>query len=249
MASKPALWPPETTSFGKGAAASSVEGQVGVPDRPPAAEHRHERDGGGEELGRELVGVAPDGLEEADDPLLVGKVQVPDAANARRRATAPVGDPGPRRRRRARAASATGRFGTASGGEHDAEAAVGVTDEMGAVAHQFGDVVGVDARSPRPRPPGSGRSRAGRAPAGESPRRPAVAGPPTLRRRWPMSRARARPGSRHPPPPRGAWLRVWACSSSDGHVGGESLVVMAVPLVQVARPATLPLGVRSDHTM
>ena len=37
-----------------------------------------------------------------------------------------------------------GRLGTAGGGEHDAEAAVGMTDEMGAVAHQLGDVVGVD---------------------------------------------------------------------------------------------------------
>ena len=35
------------------------------------------------------------------------------------------------------------RVGTARGGEHDSEAAVGVTDEMGTIAHQLGDVVAV----------------------------------------------------------------------------------------------------------
>ena len=57
------------------------QGQVGVPDRPPTAQCRHERDSGGEEVGRKLVGIAADRLQEADDPLIVGKVQVPDATN------------------------------------------------------------------------------------------------------------------------------------------------------------------------
>ena len=81
MASKPALWPPETTSFGNGAAASSARGrsafQIGRPRRRTGTSGH----GGGEELGRKLVRVAADRLEEPDDPLLVGEVEVPDAAN------------------------------------------------------------------------------------------------------------------------------------------------------------------------
>ena len=144
MASKPALWPPETTSFGKRRGGQFGEGQVGGPDRPPTAQCRHERDSGGEEVGRELVGIAADRLQEADHPLVVGKVQVPDPTNGfdewtRLRVVLPQGERGRlEQRQRPR------RFGSAGRGEHDAQSAVGMADEMGTVAHQLGDVVGVD---------------------------------------------------------------------------------------------------------
>ena len=57
------------------------ERQLEVEERPPAAEHRHERHGGRQHLRRELVGVAADGFQEADDPLVVGDVLVPQDAH------------------------------------------------------------------------------------------------------------------------------------------------------------------------
>jgi hypothetical protein len=93
-------------------------GEIGVPDGSPVAEDRHERHSCSQELGREVVGVAPHRNEEADD--------LPQGEGA-----------GLQQGERA------GRIGPPSGGEEDAEAAVGMAHEMGTVTHEVGDVIAV----------------------------------------------------------------------------------------------------------
>jgi hypothetical protein len=118
-------------------------GEIGVPDGSPVAEDRHERHSCSQELGREVVGVAPHRNEEADDLLLIRKVLVPHAANPlherpRRWMVLPQGEgAGLQQGERA------GRIGPPSGGEEDAEAAVGMSHEMGTVTHEVGDVIAV----------------------------------------------------------------------------------------------------------
>ena len=54
------------------------EGQVGVVERPAATEHGDEFDGGREQVLGELRRIAAHGLEELDDPVLVGQVAIPE---------------------------------------------------------------------------------------------------------------------------------------------------------------------------
>ena len=143
MASNPALCPPDTTSFGNAADASSASGSSSFPDRPPAAEHGHERHCSGDQFGGKSVRIAPHRRQEADDPVLVREILIPEAAN--------VGHECPRswmvlaqrecawlqqRQRQSR-------IGTAGSGEQNAETAIGMTHEVGTIAHEVGDVVGI----------------------------------------------------------------------------------------------------------
>ena len=94
--------------------------------------------------GRELVGIAAHRLEEAarPTPRRGGRRPRCSRTSSTQRARGGVVRH-ERERRRLEQRERQRRLGTAGGGEHDAEAAVGVADEVGAVAHQLGDVVGV----------------------------------------------------------------------------------------------------------
>ena len=143
LASKPGVVAARDDELGEAGRGKRGERQVHLVERTTTAEHRHERDRRGQHVGRELVGIAAHGREEPHDPLRVGEVRVPEVADLfdQRAGGRVVLDE--RERRRLEQRERQRRLGTAGRGEHGAEAAVRVADEMGAGAHQLGDVVGV----------------------------------------------------------------------------------------------------------
>ena len=107
---------------------------------------------------------------------------------------------------------------------------------MGTVAHQLGDVVGVDqevlAVGDRALPVAAPVE----ARADESPRRPMVFAPPTPRLRWPVSRGRARRACRHPTTRRRGRCR---CGCGTVHV---VVSVRSLPAASVVSGCCMVIG-------
>ena len=121
-----------------------VQRELCGPERAAVAEHGDERQGRSQELGRELVGIAADRLQEADDPLVVGQIRFPQCAAPSSTSARVAGCRWPTAKAAgSNSVTRTCRLGTACGGEHHAQPAVGVPDEVGAVAHERSDVLGV----------------------------------------------------------------------------------------------------------
>src|SRR5262245_16518260 len=78
---EPGVVPPGDDELGEARRGELGQRQLGFEEWPTVPEERHEWHCDFEQVGRELIGVAPHGLEEAHHPLAIWKILAPESGD------------------------------------------------------------------------------------------------------------------------------------------------------------------------